>query len=180
MEKKEIRNKVFLSLLFASEPQKINQLLKITSKDDIMESISEIKKMLKEYNIPLQLMEIAGGYRLGTSEYYSDFLKNYFKKERRIRLSKASFEVLTIIAYKQPITIPEINQIRSINSEGSIKTLLEKELIEISGRKDSMGRPLLFSTTDRFLEVFGLNTLEDLPLPIEINSLNKGLDNEDN
>ncbi len=179
MREKELRNRVFLCLLFSGTPQKIESLEKIADKDEVAEAMEDIGNMLIENQLPLRVVDAGGGYRLGTDPFYDDFIRDYFRKEKRIRLSKAGFDVLTIIAYKQPVTIPEINQIRGINSEGPIKTLLEKDMIEISGRKDSLGRPLLFKTAERFLEVFGLKSLDDLPKPIEINMLKQGLDNED-
>lgn len=179
MENRETRNKVFLSLLFTGEPLKMNILSRIAPKKEIEMILDEISGLFGREGLPLRIVQFGDGYRIGTEPGSDDFLKDFFRKEKRVRLSRAGLEVLTIIAYKQPITIPEINQIRAINSEGPIKTLLEKNMIEISGRKDSLGRPLLFCTGLMFLEAFGLKSLEDLPKPVEINMLKQGLDNED-
>lgn len=176
---RKLINKVFLCLLFSNGPQRPKELSRVTGDTDLDALIGNIEEHIEGSGLPLRVIRTAGGYRISSDPAYHDFLTDYFKKEKKVRFSKASMDVLTIIAYKQPITLSEISRIRGINSEGPVKTLLEKDIIEIKGRKDAVGRPLIFATTSRFLEVFGLDDLDDLPMPEEINLLRKGTDNED-
>ncbi len=118
----------------------------------------------------LQLTRVAGGYQVCTRPEYGPFVARLHRPER-FRLSRAGLETLAIVAYKQPITRPEIESIRGVNSDSPIDTLLQYELISEAGRKEAPGRPLLYRTTDNFLGHFGLDSVEDLPridaLPVE-------------
>jgi len=110
----------------------------------------------------LQLTRVAGGYQVCTRPEYGPFVAKLHKPER-FRLSRAALETLAIVAYKQPITRPEIEEIRGVNSDSPIDTLCQYQLIREAGRKDSPGRPMLYCTTDSFLGHFGLNSVADLP-----------------
>ncbi len=120
----------------------------------------------------LQIMRIAGGYQMCTKPEYSEFISLLLKPERT-RLSRAGLETVAIIAYRQPITQPEIEAIRGVNSDGVLKTLTERGLIRQAGRKEGPGRPILYATCDEFLNYFGLNDigelpeLEDIELPVQ-------------
>lgn len=110
----------------------------------------------------IQIQRVAGGYQVCTRPEYGPYVARLHKPER-FRLSRAALETLAIVAYKQPITRPEVEAIRGVNSDSPIDTLTQYELICEAGRKDSPGRPVLYRTTDNFLGQFGLNSVEDLP-----------------
>ncbi|RKY90445.1 MAG: SMC-Scp complex subunit ScpB, partial [Ignavibacteriae bacterium] len=111
------------------------------------------------------------GYLYATSEEYAKYVGYLSSEKTRRRLSPAALETLSIVAYKQPITKPELETIRGVNSDHIISSLLEKNLITIKGRSESIGRPLLYATTEEFLKYFGLNTLSDLPKPRELEEI---------
>jgi len=111
----------------------------------------------------IQLVEIAEGYQLCTREEYAEWIKKFYKIDKGSKLSQASLETLSIIAYKQPITRVELEEIRGVDSGGVVRTLLEKNLIKNMGRKKVPGRPMMYGTTRKFLEYFGLKSLSDLP-----------------
>ena len=133
------------------------------SPKDIDEALKDLRE---EYDRPersFTIAEIAGRYRMVSKPEYLPWINNLYRKDVD-RLTGPSLETLAIIAYKQPATRAEVEFVRGVNVGGVIKTLIEKDLIAIKGRKDVLGRPLMYSTTQKFLEVFGLNSLEDLPL----------------
>jgi len=139
--------------------------------NDIEESIDLLNKNFEEYNLSIRILRIANGYLFATTKDYSKYVGYLSSEKSKRRLSQAALETLSIIAYKQPITTPEIESIRGVNSDYILNTLLEKNLITISGRAESVGRPLLYSTTLEFLKYFGLNRIEDLPKPREIEEI---------
>ena len=108
-------------------------------------------------------MEIAGGYQFATRREYGEVIRHLVNLRKKKRLSQAALETIAIVAYRQPITKPEVEQIRGVNSSEIMNSLLDKNLVKIVGRKDSLGKPLLYATTNEFLRVFGLKRLEDLP-----------------
>ena len=110
----------------------------------------------------MQIIRVAGGFQMCTKPEYAQYVSALLKPER-IRLSRAALETVAIIAYKQPITQPEIEAIRGVNCDGVTKTLMDRALIKQTGRKDAPGRPMLYITTDEFLNHFGLNDLTELP-----------------
>jgi segregation and condensation protein B len=126
----------------------------------------------------LLLRDIAGGIQLSTRPEYDDWIREYLKVKKRSQLSRQALETLAIIAYEQPITTPEIKEIRGTDPSGVIRTLLQRKLIRISGRKEVIGRPFMYRTTQEFLVHFGLSELGDLPKPDEFISLLDDLDNE--
>ncbi|NLO18391.1 MAG: SMC-Scp complex subunit ScpB [Ignavibacteria bacterium] len=127
------------------------------------EIIDEINSELINSNRPFRIVEIAGGLQYATRPEYGAYIEKLYSSKIKRRLSQASIEALSIIAYKQPITKPEIERIRGVNSSEIINSLVERNLVETAGRKDVLGKPLLYKTTDAFLKVFGLQTLSDLP-----------------
>ena len=155
------------SLLFVSgDPLTVKDLsnaLEITSKD--LEGI--IKDMMREYeedeNRGIKLISINGEYQFVTKEKNSDYIQNLLKKNKRQSLSQASLESLAIIAYKQPITRIDIDEIRGVKSDSAIQRLVEKDLIKEVGRLNVPGRPILYGTTEEFLRQFGLKELKELP-----------------
>ena len=156
------------ALLFAAdEPLTIDDICRIIEIDraDAVGLIDELKKEYENGNRGLQVVEIADGFRLATKPEFAPYIKRLYKNEKRINsvLSRAALETLAIIAYKQPVSRAEIDKIRGVSSESTIKTLLERGLIEETGRLDAPGRPVLYGTTKAFLEYFGLKSISDLP-----------------
>ena len=142
----------------------------------VKEHISEIlKELIAEYsddNRGMEIRQIAGGYRMGTKPEHHDVVVNFAKSLKPpVRLSMQALETLAVIAYKQPVTVPEISEIRGVDSSGVIATLLDRKLITTSGRKQVIGRPILYKTTKEFLLRFGLNNVAELPSMEEFEKL---------
>ncbi len=143
-----------------------------TLKTEYFESlIEEINHELIETGRPFEIIKNAGGYLYSTRPEFGELLQNIAKYRVKRRLSPAALESLAIIAYKQPITKPEIEQVRGVNSNEVVNALIDKELVEMVGRKDVLGKPLMYGTTRTFLQVFGLNSLEELPKLREIDEI---------
>lgn len=158
--------KIIEVLLFVSgEPlslDKISHILEI--KPGVARNlVFELKKEYWEAEKGIDIIEIANGYQMVSRYEYSPWINRLKKTHRGTKLSPPALEALSIIAYKQPITRIEIDNIRGVNSVGAIQTLLEKKLIKIAGRKDAPGKPLLYATTSEFLKIFGLPNLSALP-----------------
>ncbi len=154
------------ALLFvAGEPITINNIARTTEiqESEIRELMQELISEYRERNSGILIMEIAEGYQMLTNPEYGIWVKRFKNISHSNRLSQAALETLSIIAYKQPITKLEIDQLRGVNSDGAIKSLYEKRLIKIVGKKESPGRPFLYGTTREFLQYFGLKNLTDLP-----------------
>ncbi len=143
---------------------------------DIENSIDELNEKYKSEESSFRILQIANGFVFGTKPEYAKYVGYLSSEKSKRRLSQAALETLAIIAYKQPITKPEIETIRGVNSDYIINSLLEKTLITIKGRADSIGRPLLYATTPEFLKYFGLNKISDLPKPREIEEIIKDAD----
>lgn len=135
------------------------------------ELVQEINDELVATERPYRVVRIAGGYQFATIAEYGDYVARLMKSRTKRRLSQAALEVLAIIAYKQPISKPEIEAIRGINSNEVINALVEKNLVTITGRSEAIGKPLLYGTTDDFLRTFGLHSLSDLPKLRELDDL---------
>ena len=172
MEVGEITGIVEAILYISEEPVKIEDLSKALKVDDEL-LISVFKELEKKYSgkSGILLRKVAGGYFFKSNPKYQPYLKDFVKTLPHMKLSMAALETLAIIAYKQPITIPEILKIRGVKSTGAIKTLLEKKLIVPRGRKKVLGRPMMYGTSSEFLKHFGLNSLDDLPKEEEIRDL---------
>jgi segregation and condensation protein B len=136
----------------------------------ILHLINEIRDELEQTQRPYTIVDVAGGFTFATTPEFGKVLSLLPSFKNKKRLTKAMLETLAIIAYQQPITKPEIEEIRGTNSSEIVNSLLEKNLIQIVGRKDSPGRPFLFGTTNEFLKLFGLNSLDELPNLNEIKS----------
>ena len=154
------------SLLFASgEPLSLQELVNHTEeKSKLIEII--IREMMEEYensNRGIKIICIKGSYQLVTKSQNADYIQKLLKKNKRQSLSQASIESLAIVAYKQPITRIDIDEIRGVKSESAIQRLIEKELIKEIGRLDVPGRPILYGTTEEFLRQFELKDLKELP-----------------
>ena len=130
---------------------------------DVVEAIGLLKQEYASSERAFDIDEIAGRYRIVTKPEYIPWINKLYERDIN-RLSKQSMETLALVAYKQPATRAEIESVRGVNTDGVLRSLLEKDLIKIKGRKDVPGRPLVYGTTGKFLETFGLNSLDDLPM----------------
>lgn len=137
----------------------------------VSEIINNLNAEYSNSGRAIRIVNVAGGFLFATKEEYSKYIGFLSSEKSKRRLSQAALETLAIIAYKQPITKPEIESIRGVNSDYVIASLLDKKLITISGRAETIGRPLLYSTTKEFLIYFGLNDIKDLPKPREIEEI---------
>lgn len=155
------------SLIFVSEePISAKQLLALLEGESIEDVQAACEQLVEEFNARgggLELRQLAGGYRVTTRPEFSEYVRRYLKSQPSARLSIAALETLAVIAYKQPITIPEILEIRGVTSTSAIKTLLDRRLIVAKGHKQVVGRPMLYGTSKEFLIHFGLNDLSELP-----------------
>ena len=158
---------VIEALLFASEkPLTIEQVKNVLDNlegQQIRQLIEELRAEYEQSNRGIRITEIAGGFQMVTQPTLAVFLKKLFKGRHVERLSKPALETLAIIAYKQPVTKLEVESLRNVNVNGVVKSLLDKDLIRIAGRRKAPGRPFVFGTTRQFLEYFGLKSLEELP-----------------
>lgn len=154
------------ALIFVSEePITVRTLADVLeeNKESIQAAIEELKKEYEDRDGGLQLREIAGGWQISTRTEYHEEVRKYLKTRPSAKLSLASLETLAVIAYKQPVTVPEILEIRGVQSASAIKTLLDKRLIVAKGRKETVGRPMMYGTSKDFLIQFGLKDLSELP-----------------
>jgi segregation and condensation protein B len=172
------------AMIFAAhEPLSIDQIKAIYQSENrnietrqleqetIRQIISDLNNEYEKIDRPYRIVSIAGGYQFATLSDYADWIGRLYKEQGRRKLSQSGIETLAIIAYKQPITKSEIEKIRGVNCDYVLKTLLEKELVTITGRAESVGRPLLYGTTREFLKHFGLNDITNLPRPREIEEI---------
>ncbi|MFO7931505.1 MAG: SMC-Scp complex subunit ScpB [Thermodesulfobacteriota bacterium] len=159
------------SLLFVSKDplsaEQLKNLLPEAETGEIRGVIEELEQEYRKKNGGFLLREVAGGYQFRTRPEYRQWIERLLAPQPA-RLSKAAMETLAIAAYHQPVLRSEIEHIRGVNSGNTIRLLLEKKLIRVLGRREIPGRPLVYGTTKRFLEVFGLKDLKDLPAPQEI------------
>jgi segregation and condensation protein B len=166
--------RIIEALLFtSSEPlslKAISQLLPEWSVEELKRALSELVEEWKKLDLSFGLQEVGGGYQFRTLPEYSPWIRR-LKKVVPIKLSQAALETLAIVAWKQPISRGEIEQIRGVDSGHVLGVLLEKGLIKPVGRKEAPGRPLLYGTTEKFLELFGLRSLKDLPSLKELETL---------
>ena len=178
----KIYNSIIEALIFSSDEPLTNaeiisaikgidgEDIEITN-DDIENVIGELNNKYLETPNSFRILKIANGYVFATIEEYAKYVGYLSSEKTKRRLSPAALESLSIIAYKQPITKPELEKIRGVNSDHIVNSLLEKNLITIKGRSESVGRPLLYTTTEEFLKYFGLNNISDLPRPREIEEI---------
>jgi segregation and condensation protein B len=161
----ELKSVAEALIFVAEEPinaKSIADLIDVAT-DQVEKAISELSSEYDARNGALQLREIAGGWQIATRPEHHEYIRAYLKSRPSAKLSLASLETLAVIAYKQPITIPEILEIRGVQSPSAIKTLLDKRLIVTKGRKETVGRPMMYGTSKEFLIQFGLKDLAELP-----------------
>lgn len=167
-------NRHIEALIFcAPEPLTISEISKCLSEmfaaevplDHIESAIYDLRKKYNQEDFSFALEHLGGGYQFLTKPAYQPSISILLRQQSQKRLSTAQLETLSIIAYKQPITKGEIEQIRGVNSDYSVQKLLEKELVEIKGKSEGVGKPLIYGTSEKFMEYFGINSIQDLPQP---------------
>ena len=158
---------VLEALLFASdapiEAERIQEVLELDSPAAARELTDALRRRLDGEGRALQVLEVGGGFRLVTRPEVAPWLVKLQRSKTKSRLSRRALETLAIIAYRQPVSRPDVDAIRGVNSEGVLDNLLDRRMIRIGGRKDSPGRPFLYETTREFLVAFGLRDVSDLP-----------------
>jgi len=162
------------ALLFSSDqPLTLSLLTEAleSGPDAILAALRELGDGYAARGAGIELREIAGGWQIVTAPEQADWVGRMLRGKRRMRLSRAALETMAIIAYKQPVTKSEVEAIRGVDSSGVLATLLERNLVTIRGRSKVVGRPLLYGTTQEFLEYFGLRELAELPRPEELRAL---------
>ena len=166
MLEETLPNQILAILFVAKEPLTLSELQDVypdTSVDELRENLDQLVSQFNSFQQAVEIRQIGGGYRMTTRPNHHEDIRNYLKTKPSAKLSLAALETLAVIAYKQPVTLPEIMEIRGIKGTSTISTLLEKKLIETRGRKKVVGRPIMYGTTKEFTLHFGLNDLSELP-----------------
>ncbi len=165
MEREELKSIVENILLASDQPVTPDDLqstlMNGTEKAELKSVLEELQEEYRSRNFKIE--EVAGGYQLCTRPEYSDWVRKFLKLDKTTKLSQPSLDTLSIIAYKQPLTKQEVEEIRGVDCGGVIRTLLDKKIVGPAGRKKVPGRPIMYRTTRKFLEYFGLKDLVDLP-----------------
>ena len=165
MDRDELKPIVENLLLASDQPVSADLLYQTflgrSSREDLQAILKELQEDYQSRN--LQIVEVADGFQLCTRSEYSDWIRKLLKLDKSFKLSRAALDTLAIIAYKQPLTRAEVDEIRGVDSSGVVRTLLEKKIISPAGRKNVPGKPMMFSTTQKFLEYFGLRDLSEMP-----------------
>ena len=177
-----IKRLIEVLLFSSSEPlsqKRINQIMEAECKVDLKAIVDELNNEYREINKGLIIKNISGGYQILSSPEYHIYIDRLFKKSRKVKLSKPALEALSIIAYKQPVSKSEIESIRGVECGSVLNTLMERELVTIKGRSKVIGRALLFGTTQYFLEIFGLERIDDLPKLKELTEIAEYQNNPD-
>ncbi|HBE45775.1 MAG TPA: SMC-Scp complex subunit ScpB [Deltaproteobacteria bacterium] len=169
MELKRIVEAIFFSSPRPLTLKNLEKKLEVYPADEINDAINSLIDEYANSERAMEIVQVSHGYQMRTKIEYRDWVKR-FVKEKDIELTRPMLEAIAIIAYKQPITKREIDRLRGVDSSRIIKHLLDRRLIEMAGRNDDIGSPIVFRTTDKFLELFGLKDLSDLPTYKEIES----------
>ena len=161
----EVRASVEALLYASGDPIPMRSLKKVfpEARDLVNDALSSLQEIYEQPGRGLQLIEVAGGWQITTRPEYHERVSRLFDSPRPSRLSIQALETLAVIAYRQPATVPEIMELRGVRSAGVVRTLLERKLVKIVGRKKVVGHPLLYGTTKEFLVRFGLKNVKDLP-----------------
>jgi segregation and condensation protein B len=170
----EFLNQHIEALIFATEHpitiEEMKAVLDVTfetefPEEEILRGIELVKEKFSDPQFAFEVIEIANGFQFLTKPSFHNSVGTYLKQTIKKRLSQAALETLSIVAYKQPISKAEMEQIRGVSCDYAIQKLLEKELVEIQGRSDAPGRPLVYGTSEKFMDYFGIKSLQDLPKP---------------
>ena len=171
------RAAIIEALIFVSdEPLSVKMIADVLKEDKqvISETVAALADEFNGRNGGLQLREVAGGWQFATRPEYHEHVRAFLKTRPSAKLTIASLETLAVIAYRQPVTVPEILEIRGVQSPSAIKTLLDKKLIVAKGRKETVGRPMMYGTSKEFLLQFGLKDLSELPSVEDFHDLSGG------
>lgn len=166
MDDLELRSVIEAVLHVATEPLSLARLCELLDGADpgqVSACIADLREAYRRNHHGISIVEVGGGFEMVTVADAAPWIRKLYATKSAPRLSKPSLETLAIIAYKQPLTRPEIESIRGVDAAGVVKTLMDRRLVKIVGRKDVPGRPMMFGTTKEFLLAFGLNDLADLP-----------------
>jgi segregation and condensation protein B len=159
--------KIVETLLFMTDtPLPLSKIAKITEVEKtakVKDVISKLQANYIESNSAMQIIEVGGGFQMATRPEYGRWVRKLYSERMTTRLSLAALETLAIIAYKQPLTRAEVEMVRGVDTIASLEKLVDRKLIKVTGRKETVGRPLLYGTTPEFLKAFGLKSLDDLP-----------------
>ena len=165
MDRDELKPIIENLLLASDQPVSADLLYQTflgrSNREDLLSILKELQEDYRSRN--LQIVEVADGFQLCTRPEYSDWIRKLLKLDKSFKLSRAALDTLAIIAYKQPLTRAEVDEIRGVDSSGVVRTLLEKKIISPAGRKNVPGKPMMFRTTQKFLEYFGLRDLSEMP-----------------
>ena len=170
----EVKSILEAILFAASEPislEQFSQLFDDVSAQQVRQQLMRLKDEYQETNRSFQLIEIANGFQICSDPAYHQWIEKFYTRQIRVKLSPSALEALAIVAYKQPVTRSEVEEIRGVNSDSVLSSLIEKRMVRIAGRKPGPGRSLLLGTTDEFLEQFGLKDLSVLPSMEEIEEI---------
>ncbi|HEX7296874.1 MAG TPA: SMC-Scp complex subunit ScpB [Pyrinomonadaceae bacterium] len=171
------RAAIIEALIFVSdEPLSVKMIADVLKEDKqvISETVAALAEEFNGRNSGLQLREVAGGWQFATKPEYHEHVRAFLKTRPSAKLTIATLETLAVIAYRQPVTVPEILEIRGVQSPSAIKTLLDKKLIVAKGRKETVGRPMMYGTSKEFLLQFGLKDLSELPSVEDFHDLSGG------
>ncbi len=175
MDNHDNRLPIVESLILASpEPLPVRKIVEVVddvTQRDIDDIVDELNIRYTKNDISFRIRKIAGGYQSYITEDFSRYVEDLFTRRRNVRLTRAALETLAITAYRQPVTKMDIEMIRGVASDSVINTLMQRKLVTLAGRAETVGKPLLYKTTDEFLKFFNLNNLDDLPRMEEIEEL---------
>ncbi len=167
MDSMELRRSLEALLFTSEKPLSAEELLEAFAGDvtlkEIREEIDALRQECEDQRRGFRIYEIAEGFQIASAIEFAEVLKRFYHAREKKKMTPASLETLSVIAYRQPVTRADIEGIRGVNVDGAVKGLLEKGLIKIAGRKEVPGRPILYGTTREFLEHFGLKSLQELP-----------------
>lgn len=172
------RTRILEAVLFASdmpvEMERLSEIIDGLTPSEIMDLIDSLNREYETEGRSFRLVEVAGGFQFETLPQFGSFIEKLYRSKSRPKLSRASLETLAIVAYKQPISKVEIDALRGVDSDAAIRTLQNRDLIEITGRSEAVGRPIIYGTTQEFLRYFGLKNIKDLPGADELASMFDG------
>ena len=166
MLEKELTNPILAMLFVATDPLTLSELQEVypdSPPEELRNTLDDLVSNFNSFQTAVEIRKIGGGYRMTTCPEHHEDIRAYLQTKPSAKLSLAALETLAVIAYKQPVTLTEIMEIRGVNSGSTIRTLLEKKLIETRGRKKVVGRPIMYGTTKDFVIHFGLKDLTELP-----------------
>ncbi|MFQ5864100.1 MAG: SMC-Scp complex subunit ScpB [bacterium] len=176
----EFQKQIVEALIFASDvpisESKIANFIEGLGSKQVLKIVEELNQEYSKSHRVFYITKVAGGFQFNSRREFAPWIKKLFKGRARPKLSQAALESLAIIAFKQPISRVAVDAIRGVHSGGVIKNLLERNLISIAGRAETVGRPILYGTTSEFLRYFGINDISDLPKPKEIEEIMGKLD----